>query len=182
MPSFLLHAALAASLCCAGSAFAHVTLAAADTAAAGGTPQTSAPAREAPVDVSHAWARATVPGQGGTGAFMTLQAATALKLVGVSSPVAGVAQVHEMKMEGSTMHMREMAALELPAHQSVALTPGGYHLMLMDLKQPLAAGSQVTLTLYFTDAKGAPLQRTLQLPVRTTAPDGAGGGAMHRSH
>lgn len=157
MSSLVFRAAAAALLCCGLGAFA----------------------QEAPVKVSGAWVRATVPGQSGTGAYMTLQAPQDLELVGVSTPVAGVAEVHEMKLEGNTMHMSAVAGLALPAHQRVALAPGGYHLMLMDLKQPLAAGSTVALTLRLTDAKGAQLTRTLQVPVRTSAPAGTtSAGAM----
>jgi len=127
----------------------------------------------APVDVRDAWVRATVPGQGGTGAFMTLQAPAGARLVGVATPAAGVAEVHEMKMEGGTMRMRAIPALELPPHQSVALSPGGYHVMLMDLKGPLAAGRTIPLTLRFEDAAGVRTERTLQVEVRQAAPGGA---------
>lgn len=107
-------------------------------------------ARAQAVDVQNAWARATVQGQKATGAFMTLKASTDAKLVSVSSPVAGVAEVHEMKMEGDVMKMRAFAAgLDLPAGKSVELKPGGYHIMLMDLKKALPAGEQVDLSLVF---------------------------------
>ncbi|MHA7599104.1 copper chaperone PCu(A)C [Alicycliphilus sp. T452] len=137
------------------------------------------PAGVAPVDVKNAWVRATVAGQGGTGAFMTLQAPSGARLVGVSSPVAGVAEVHEMKMDGGTMRMRAIAALDLPPRQSVALAPGGYHVMLMDLKEPLAAGSAIALTLRFEDAAGTRTERTLQAEVRQAAPGGAGPAHRH---
>jgi copper(I)-binding protein len=80
-------------------------------------------------------------GQKGTGAFMKLTAKDGAKLVGASSPVAGVTEVHEMKMEGDVMKMRAVPALDLPAGKPVELKPGGYHVMLMDLKAPLAKGS-----------------------------------------
>lgn len=127
----------------------------------------------AAVDVKDPWVRATVAGQGGTGAFMTLQAPAGARLVGVSSPVAGVAEVHEMKMDGGTMRMRPIAGLDLPPGQSVQLAPGGYHVMLMDLKEPLAAGRSIPLTLRFEDAAGARTERTLQAEVRQAAPGGA---------
>jgi len=121
----------------------------------------------AAVDVSDAWARATVPGQSGTGAFMKLNAPSGARLVGVATPAAGVAEVHEMKMEGSTMKMRAVPALELPARQAVELKPGGYHVMLMDLKQPLVNGSSLPLVLSFEDARGAKSSLQLSVPVRT---------------
>ena len=73
---------------------------------------------------------ASVPGQSGTGAFMKLSAPSGTRLVGASTPAAGVAEVHEMKMEGDTMRMRAAGTLDLPARQTVELKPGGYHLML----------------------------------------------------
>ncbi|ROZ79044.1 copper chaperone PCu(A)C [Ramlibacter sp. WS9] len=123
--------------------------------------------------VEGAWARSTVPGQQGTGAFMRLNASKPMQLVGVSTPVAGTAEVHEMKMEGSIMRMRAVPHLDLPAGQTTELKPGGYHIMLLDLKQPLAAGSVVPLTLLFRDASGAQSKLEVKVPVATTAPGGA---------
>ena len=127
-------------------------------------------AQTAPVKVDGGWARATVQGQMGTGAFMTLTAKDATRLVGVTSPVAGVAEVHEMKMEGDIMKMRPMPVLDLPAGKKVDLKPGGYHVMLMDLKAPLALGSTVPVTLLFKDARGVQSRLELKLPVSAVAP------------
>lgn len=125
------------------------------------------------VEVKDAWARATVPGQKATGAFMTLTAKDAAKLVAVTSPVAGVAEVHEMKMDGDVMQMRAVAGgLALPAGQAVELKPGGYHLMLMDLKAPLKKDSTIPVTLVFKDAKGVQSMLEVKIPVATTAPLG----------
>ncbi|WP_411884289.1 copper chaperone PCu(A)C [Polaromonas sp. YR568] len=137
-------------------------------------------AQAAAVQVDGAWARATVQGQKGTGAFMSLTAKDATRLVGVSSPVAGVAEVHEMKMEGDVMKMRAVPALDLPAGKKVELKPGGYHVMLMDLKAPLAKDSTVPVTLLFKDAKGVESKLELKLPVATAAPGAAGGTAEHQ--
>jgi len=133
----------------------------------------------APVDVSGVWVRAAVPGQSGTGGFMTLAAGVPLRLVGVATPAAGVAEVHEMKMEGDTMKMRAVPSLALPAGQAVELKPGGYHLMLMDLKQPIAAGGVIPLTLSFEDAKGAKSTLLVQAPVQA-APAGGAGAEGHK--
>lgn len=123
----------------------------------------------APVAVADPWVRATVPGQSGTGAFMTLTARVPLRLVGIDTPVAEVAEVHEMKLEGQVMKMRAVPALPLPAGEPVQLRPGGFHVMLMDLKRPLAGGGQVPLVLRFEDAQGAPLTLAIQAPVRAAA-------------
>ena len=122
------------------------------------------------VDVKNAWVRSTVPGQMGTGAFMKITAKAGMQLVGVSSPVAGVGEVHEMKMDGDIMKMRAVPALDLPAGKTVELKPGGYHVMLMDLKQPLQKDSTVPLTLIFKDAKGVQSKLELSVPVSSRAP------------
>ncbi len=120
-----------------------------------------------PVSVSDAWVRATVAGQTATGAFMTLSAQQPSQLIRVSSPVAGVVEIHEMKMEKDVMKMAALpTGLALPAGKPVELKPGGYHIMLMDLKAPLSADASVPLTLTFQDAKGVTSQQTLKLPVR----------------
>lgn len=104
------------------------------------------------VTVDQPWVRATVAAQKVTGAFMTLTAAKDSRLVGVSTPAAGVVEVHEMKMVDDLMRMRQVTALDLPAGKPVALVPGGYHLMLFQLKQPLKDGDKVPLTLEIEDA------------------------------
>ena len=104
------------------------------------------------VDVKDAWVRTSVPGQKATGAFMKLTAKDGAKLVAASSPVAGVTEVHEMKMEGDIMKMKAVAGgLDLPAGKTVELKAGGYHLMLMDLKAALPKDSTIPLTLVFKE-------------------------------
>ncbi len=130
------------------------------------------------VEVKDAWVRASVQGQKASGAFMTLTAKADARLVSVSTPVAGVAEVHEMKMDGDVMRMRAVAGgLALPAGKPVALAPGGYHVMLMDLKAALPKDSTVPLTLVFQDAKGVESKLEVKLPVASTAP---GGMAAHK--
>jgi periplasmic copper chaperone A len=127
-------------------------------------------AADEPVTVTGGWVRSTVPGQKGSGAFMKITAKEGARLTGVSSPVAGVAEVHEMKMEGDVMKMRAVPVLDIPAGGTVELKPGGYHLMLMDLKQALPVGSTVPVTLTFKDGKGAESRVEVKLPVAATAP------------
>ena len=123
-----------------------------------------------PVDVKGAWVRTAVPGQKATGAFMTLTAKDGAKLVGAASPVAGVVEVHEMKMDGDIMRMRALSGgLDLPAGQAVELKPGGYHVMLMDLKSALPKDGTVPLTLMFKDAKGVESKVELTVPVAAMA-------------
>lgn len=140
-----------------------------------------AAAQSVPVTAVAPWVRATVQGQKATGAFMTLTAAEPLSLVGVASPVAGVAEVHEMKLDGQVMRMRAIDRLDLPAGQAVALRPGGYHVMLMDLKAPLQTGATVPLTLTFRNAKGESRELSLQVPVATASPANAAATAAAAS-
>jgi copper(I)-binding protein len=113
------------------------------------------------------WARATVQGQKATGAFMKITSKEGAKLVGASSPAAGVTEIHEMKMDKDVMKMAAVPSLEIPAGKSVELKPGGYHVMLMDLKAPLADKSSVPVTLTFENAKGVKSQVELQVPVKS---------------
>jgi copper(I)-binding protein len=142
------------------------------------------PPAAAPVSATGAWARPTVQGQRGTGAYMSLTATEPLTLVGASTPSAGVAEVHEMKMDGDIMRMRALPSLELPVGKTVELKPGGLHVMLMDLKGPLAANSTVPLTLTFRNARGQQSRLELQVPVSATAPAGAKAAAKdpHAGH
>ena len=135
------------------------------------------------VDVKDAWVRTSVQGQKATGAFMKITAKEGGTLVGVASPVAGVAEVHEMKMDGDVMRMRALPnGLALPAGKTVALTPGGYHVMLMDLKATLPKDSTIPLTLTFKNAKGEQSQVELKVPVATTAPGAAAGAPAAHKH
>lgn len=109
----------------------------------------------AEVTVQDAWVRATVPGQKTSGAFMQLTSSSDLTLVGARSPVAGIVEIHEMAMDDNmTMRMRAVKAIPLPAGKPVALKPGGFHVMLLDLKETMQPGKPVKLTLVVKDAKG----------------------------
>lgn len=102
---------------------------------------------QADVVVKGPWVRGTVAGQTSSGAFMELQSSEPATLIGISSPGAAVAEVHEMKMDDGVMKMRALPRLELPAGRAVALRPGSYHIMLMDLQRQLKKGEILPLTL-----------------------------------
>ena len=129
----------------------------------------AAPAFAADVEVTGAWVRGTVPGQKATGAFMELKSKAGATLVGAASPAAGVTEVHEMSMDGNVMRMRAVPKLELPAGKSVALKPGSYHVMLMDLKKPLAKGDMVPVTLKVQGKDGKTENVEVQAEVRDLA-------------
>ncbi len=112
------------------------------------------------------WVRSTVAQQKASAAFMQITSASGGRLVSASSPVAGVVEIHEMAMEGTTMRMRPVAGIDLPAGKPVALTPGGYHVMMMDLKQPLKAGETVDLSLVVEGKDGKRETIAVKAPVR----------------
>ena len=138
---------------------------------------------QAQVEITDAWVRATGQGQKATGAFMNLTAKKATRLVGIKTDAAAVAEVHEMTMDKDVMRMRPIPVLDLPAGQTVSLKPGGYHVMLMNLKEPLPVDSHVQLTLLFEDAAGVKSQQDLHLMTTAKAP-GANGkaGDAHHNH
>jgi copper(I)-binding protein len=125
----------------------------------------------AQVDVRDAWARPAVPGQMGTGAFMTLTSKDGARLIGAASPVAGVVEIHEMALENNVMRMRAMSTLELPPGRAVQLKPGGHHVMLMDLKRPLKVGDKVPLELQLELRDGRRITQPVEAEVRVATPD-----------
>jgi copper(I)-binding protein len=109
-------------------------------------------AQDGQLEVGNAWARAT-PGKAENGAaYLTIQSPMADRLVSASTPVAKKAELHTMSMEGMVMKMRPLAALEIPAGKAVTLNPGGTHIMLLGLKEPLREGQSFPLTLTFEKA------------------------------
>jgi copper(I)-binding protein len=132
------------------------------------------PAWAANISVTDAWARATMPGQKVSGAYMQLRADADARLVGASSPVVPRVEVHEMKMDGDVMRMREVKAVELPKGKTVSLEPGGFHIMLMNLPQPISAGEMIPLTLV---VESGGKRQTVEVQAEARAPMGS--GAMH---
>ena len=125
---------------------------------------------QAQTTVKNPWVRGTVAQQKATGLFAQITSATGGKLVAAASPVAGVVEIHEMSMEGSTMKMRALpSGLDLPAGKTVELKPGGYHVMLMDLKSPLKAGDTIDVTLTIEGTDGKKETVALKAPVKALA-------------
>ena len=123
----------------------------------------------AQVAVKEPWVRATVPAQKSTGAFMQINSPADTRLVSVSSPVAGVAEIHEMKMENNVMKMRAIPGIAVPAGKPVELKPGGYHVMLMDLKEQVKEGATVPVTLVFEGKDKKRETVEVKAPVRPLA-------------
>ncbi len=137
----------------------------------------SALASAGEVRVDDAWARATLPGQKVAGVYMTLTSQAGGRLIGVESPSAPTAEIHEMRHQDGVMKMRRIESLALPAGQPVKLAPGGFHIMLLDIGQPLQPGQQVSLTLLVEEA-GERRSIPVKAPVRAAA-GATGGGHEH---
>lgn len=126
--------------------------------------------------ITQAWSRATPKGAKTGAAYLTIEnkGSTPDRLVGGSSDVAGSVQVHEMSMEGNVMKMRPVEnGLAIEPGKTVKLAPSGYHLMMMDLKQPLKRGEKVAVTLEFEKAGKV----TIPLDVESVGAQGPGRGS-----
>ena len=120
----------------------------------------------AQVTVKDPWARATVPAAKSSGAFMQVLSKTDARLVGVSIPVAGVAELHQMSMQDNRMTMAPVEAIDLPAGKTVALASGGYHIMLMGLTRQLKEGETIPVTLLVEGKDRKREKVEVQVPVR----------------
>ena len=107
------------------------------------------------LEIASPWTRATPKSAPVGGAYMTItnKGTDSDRLVGVSTPVAGQAQVHQMSMDNSVMTMRPVeGGLEIKPGQTVTLAPGSFHIMMTGLKQPMTQGEHVKATLDFAKA------------------------------
>ena len=127
----------------------------------------------AQVKVETPWVRGAVPGQLATGAFLDITSVRDATLVKVESPVAATVEVHSMEMKDNLMTMRAVPRLELPAGKQVRLAPGGFHIMLMDLKQPVKNGETVPLklTIEYPDSKRETVEVNAQVRGLGTSPE-----------
>ena len=125
------------------------------------------------VTVAHPWARATPGGAKVGGAYLEIKAAegTGDRLIAARSPAAGAAELHNHIMEKGIARMRRVDAIAVPAGKSVVLKPGGYHLMLGDLKAPLKEGDLLKLTLVFEKAGEIEVEATVE-PLGAMGPHG----------
>lgn len=122
------------------------------------------------ISISNAWARPAL--QDGNGAvYFLLQnhSVAADELTGVSSEAAGALEIHESTMEGDVMQMRQVSSVPIRGKESIEFGPGGYHVMLVGLKQELKTGDEIQITLHFKDHEDL----LLSVPVQEMAPDDA---------
>ena len=122
--------------------------------------------KEPHVEISNAWTRATQEEQDVGAAYMTLIANTDLTLTEIESSVTEDVEIHSMSMENGVMKMRMLDELPLKANTPAELSPGGFHLMLFDLENPLKAGDNVRFTLHFKDKQGKELTLNVDSPVK----------------
>ena len=122
-----------------------------------------AQAQTGSVEIKDAWARATPGGAQTAAVYATIVAPAGDRLTAVSTPAAQQAGLHTMTMDNGVMKMRQVDGIDLPPGQAVTLKPGGYHIMLTGLAQPLKEGESVALTFTFEKAGArevtAPIQK-----------------------
>ena len=121
------------------------------------------------IEVKDAWVRGTVPAQRATGAFMEITGKSSVRLIGVSSPVAGTVEIHNMTMQNGVMKMSQVEGIDVPAGKTIMLAPGGYHVMMMGLKQQMKPGERVPLDLLIESADKKRETVSLQVEVRDIA-------------
>jgi len=139
---------------------------AAASAVSAAAPVLAKDAMAGPIRIESPWARPTPPGAPTGGAYMTLvnTGTQSDRLLGGSSPVSSRFEIHEMSMAGGVMRMRKLDGLPVPAKGTVALKPGGYHVMLIGLKRPLKIGERVPATLRFEKAGEVTVEFKVQAP------------------
>lgn len=132
------------------------------------------------VAIQDAWARATHPGQKVGAVYMTLTSPQDATLVKIESDATESVEIHSMSMYNGVMKMRMLEKLELTAGKPHKLAPGGYHLMLFDLKKPLIAGEPLNLILHFTDKNNKTYQQKSKVPVKSA--ENADHASGHEHH
>lgn len=121
------------------------------------------------LSISHAWARATVPGMQAGGGFLVISNhGVADRLVAAQASVSAATELHTMKIENDMMKMQKVDAIDVPAGETTELKPGGHHIMFINLKAPLKEGDRVELKLRFEKAGAV----TLDMPVKPLASSG----------
>lgn len=121
----------------------------------------------AQVIVKDAWARATVAQQKSTGIFLQIESKKDAKLIKAKTDVAEMTEIHEMSMDNNVMKMREVESIALPAGKLVELKPGGFHIMLMQLKNQVKVGDEIALTLTIETADKK--QETIEVKAKARA-------------
>ncbi|WP_051303362.1 copper chaperone PCu(A)C [Comamonas composti] len=160
----LITLATAIALCAAGTAFAHGY-------------------KAGPIEIDHPWSRATVAAVPTGVVYFVLRNPSQEedRLVAVSTPAAEKAELHTHIRDGDVMRMRKVDAVEVAPASTTALEPGGLHVMLIGLKQPLVKGKAFPLTLVFEEAGPVTVQVDVQ-GATDKAPSHTGSGRDGHTH
>lgn len=137
------------------------------------------------VTVRAPWARATPGGAKVAGVYLEIEAAAGAedRLIGARSPVSSVVEIHDHINDGGVMRMRRIEAIAVKGTAAVILKPGGLHVMLMDLAQPLKAGETVKLTLLFEKAGALEIEAPIMpIGAQHGTATGSGSGSDHRNN
>lgn len=130
----------------------------------------SACSKQDSIEIKNQWVRASNDGQDVSAAYMTIVSNEDTSLIAIDSDVADVIEIHSMSMENGVMKMRMLDTLDLVAGKPTELSPGGFHLMLFDLKKPLAAGKEAHFTLHFKNKAGQEKTISVTSPIKAEAP------------
>lgn len=132
-------------------------------------------ARAGGIVVSDAWVRQPNPAMKMGSAFFTIENRTPVpvSLVGVTSPAAKTVEMHESAVVNGVMSMRRVAGIPIPPQRSATMEPGGLHLMLIGLAQPLEPGSRIDLVLQFDDGSAALVHAVVRQDPGMKKPAGA---------
>lgn len=125
------------------------------------------------VSIKDVWVRPTNPGQEVGAAYMTLTSNKDTNLVSVESDVSDSVEIHNMTMENGVMKMRMLETLPLKAGVPYKLAPGGFHLMLFNLKTPLLAGEEVSFMMTFKNKNKTLLKQEVKAKVQAPPESGA---------
>jgi copper(I)-binding protein len=122
------------------------------------------------IEIKNQWVRASNDGQDVSAAYMTIVSNEDTSLIAIYSDVADVIEIHSMSMENGVMKMRMLDTLDLTAGKPTELSPGGFHLMLFDLKKPLTAGKKAHFTLHFKNKAGQEKTISVTSAIKAEAP------------
>jgi copper(I)-binding protein len=130
----------------------------------------SACSKQDSIEIKNQWVRASNDGQDVSAAYMTIVSNEDTSLIAIYSDVADVIEIHSKSMENGVMKMRMLDTLDLTAGKPTELSPGGFHLMLFDLKKPLTAGKEAHFTLHFKNKAGQEKTISVTSPIKAEAP------------
>ena len=144
----------------------------------------TAEATQSSIQVTAAWSRELPPSAPVGAAFMTIDnhGDTADRLISADSSIADVTELHSHIHESDIMRMVKVDTIAVPAHGKASLEPGGYHIMLIDLKKPLVAGEQLPLTLQFEHAGQVDITVDIKSSDAGTSAEHHGDAMDHSSH